>query len=56
MSATLDGVVTSWNPASERLYGYSSGEIIGKPSRPLIPDDLVKDQRAMLDESRPGGR
>ena len=48
MSATLDGVVTSWNPASERLYGYSSGEIIGKPSRPLIPDELVQGQRAML--------
>jgi PAS domain S-box-containing protein len=54
MSATLDGVVTSWNPACERLYGYSGGEIIGKPSRPLIPDDRVQDQRAMLDEVKAG--
>jgi PAS domain S-box-containing protein len=54
MSATLGGVVTSWNPASEGLYGYSSGEIIGKPSRPMIPDDLVEDQRAMLDAVKAG--
>jgi PAS domain S-box-containing protein len=54
MSATLDGVVTSWNPASEKLYGYSSGEIIGRPSRPMIPDDLVVEQRAMLDEVKAG--
>jgi PAS domain S-box-containing protein len=54
MSATLDGVVTSWNPACERLYGYSGSEIIGKPSRPLIPDDRVQDQRAMLDDVKAG--
>jgi PAS domain S-box-containing protein len=54
MSATLDGVVTSWNPASERLYGYSSAETIGKSTRPLIPDDVAKDQRAGIEEVKAG--
>ena len=27
---TLEGVITSWNPAAARMLGYSSEEIIGK--------------------------
>ena len=30
MGRTLDGIITSWNHAAERMYGYSSKEIIGK--------------------------
>jgi PAS domain S-box-containing protein len=36
ISGTLDSIITSWNPAAERMYGYSSKEILGKPTSPSI--------------------
>jgi len=36
--ATLDGAITSWNPAARRIYGYSADEIIGKPFAALFPE------------------
>ena len=39
LSADLDGTVTSWNAAAERMYGYSGEEIVGKSLSLLIPED-----------------
>jgi two-component system, cell cycle sensor histidine kinase and response regulator CckA len=33
---TLDGIITHWNPAAQRIYGYSAAEMIGKPSQILF--------------------
>jgi two-component system, chemotaxis family, CheB/CheR fusion protein len=41
IGTTLDGVITSWNPAAERLYGYSSAEAIGRPIIMLTPPDRI---------------
>ena len=38
---TTDGVITSWNPAAERMYGYSGEEITGQPITVLCPPDRV---------------
>jgi PAS domain S-box len=51
---TLDGVITSWNPAAERLYGYSSEEIIGKSFRLLSPQDRIGEIEAILARIRAG--
>jgi PAS domain S-box-containing protein len=52
---TLDGVITSWNSAAERLYGYSSGEILGHNVSVLIPPDRPDELRPMLECVANGG-
>jgi PAS domain S-box-containing protein len=36
---THDGIITDWNPAAERLYGYTAAEILGKHRSVLIPPE-----------------
>jgi PAS domain S-box-containing protein len=38
ISKTLDQIVTSWNPAAERLYGWTAREMIGQPIRRIVPE------------------
>lgn len=47
IAKTLDGVITDWNPAAERMYGYKAQDAIGRPISMLLASD---DQRAELTE------
>jgi PAS domain S-box-containing protein len=38
---TLDGIVTSWNPGAQRLFGYTAEEMLGRDVAVLIPPDRV---------------
>ena len=37
VSSDLEGIVRSWNPAAERLYGYTAAEMVGRPLVTLVP-------------------
>jgi two-component system cell cycle sensor histidine kinase/response regulator CckA len=56
VSKTLDGIVLSWNPASERIFGYSADEMIGSSIYRLIPPDLYGEEREVLSQIRQGRR
>ncbi|RYG16411.1 MAG: PAS domain S-box protein [Chitinophagaceae bacterium] len=44
----LDGFVTSWNPAAERIFGYTATEMIGSSITKLIPADRVQEEAHIL--------
>jgi len=44
----IDGIVTSWNQAAERLFGYKQQEIIGQSIRKLLPADLQEEEDVIL--------
>jgi len=56
ISKTLDGIVTSWNPAAEKLYGYAAEEMVGKPISILIPPDHPDEEPQILERIRRGER
>jgi len=51
---TLDGIVTSWNPAAERMFGYSAEEITGKSIDLLSPEGRTGEMHARLAGIRAG--
>ena len=41
ISKTLEGVITSWTPAAERMFGYSAAEAVGRHITLIIPPDRL---------------
>jgi len=55
-SKNLDGIVTSWNEAAERLFGYTANEMIGQSILRIIPPDLQHEEASILQKLRVGER
>jgi PAS domain S-box-containing protein len=53
---TLDGVIVSWNPGAERLYGYAAAEVRGQPVSLLFPPDHPNELPALMEGLRLGKR
>jgi PAS domain S-box-containing protein len=52
----LHGVIQSCNAAAERLFGYSSAELVGRPVRILIPPERQSEEDDILARLRRGER
>jgi two-component system sensor kinase FixL len=51
---TIDGIVTDWNLAAERIFGYTPAEIIGQPITHLLPPGLEEGENEILARIRKG--
>jgi PAS domain S-box-containing protein len=56
VSIDLNGLITSWNQAAERLFGYTAEEVIGKPVTLLIPPERHDEEPGILERIRRGER
>lgn len=55
-SMTPDGVIRTWNPGAERLFGYAAAEIVGRSGTVLVPDGMGEELSAALKRLRAGER
>ena len=56
VSKDLNGIVSTWNRAAERMFGYTAEEMIGASIRKIIPDDRQAEEDATLATIRRGGK
>jgi PAS domain S-box-containing protein len=56
ITKTLDGIISSWNPGAERIFGYTADEVMGKPVTILIPEQHLNEEPGILERLRRGER
>lgn len=56
ISKDLNSVVTSWNKAAERMFGYTEKEMIGKHIKTLIPLERMDEEDMIISKLRKGER
>ena len=48
ISKDFSGVVTTWNKAAERMFGYTAAEMIGSPILRLFPEERHAEEQEIL--------
>src|ERR1700733_4515544 len=48
ISKNLDGIIISWNPAAEHIFGFTQDEAIGKHISILIPLDRLSEEENIV--------
>ena len=56
VSKTLDGIITTWNPAAERVFGWTAAEAIGQQITLIIPSERREEEEDVLARIRRGER
>jgi PAS domain S-box-containing protein len=56
VSKTVDGIITSWNPGAERMFGWTAEEAVGKHITLIIPEDRHAEEEQVLAKIRRGER
>ena len=56
IAKSLDGVISAWNAAAERMFGYTEHEAIGQPITMIIPPNLCDEEQDILRRLRAGER
>ena len=56
VSKDLNGIVMTWNPAAEAMFGFSASEMVGQSIRRIIPDDRQDEEDEVLSRIRRGDR
>ena len=54
ISKDLNGIINSWNPAAEKIFGYKAEEAIGRHITLIIPPELRSDEDMILGKIRRG--
>ncbi|WP_417535686.1 PAS domain S-box protein [Methylophaga sp.] len=47
---SLDGIVLNWNPAAEKIFGYSADEMIGESMLKIFPDNKKQEEADILEK------
>jgi PAS domain S-box-containing protein len=56
ISTAIDGKITTWNPAAERMFGYLSPDAIGKSVGMLVRRDHPEERARILATIKSGSR
>ncbi|HET8829253.1 MAG TPA: PAS domain S-box protein, partial [Pelobium sp.] len=54
ISKQLDGTITSWNEAANRIFGYTEEEVVGKSITLLIPSSRFKEEQEIIESIKKG--